>query len=451
MSLLRHVVIPQAPRQEKPDATSIAPVGGMTRRGVVGRALATGAGAALAAAGGQGLAAAQDATPVADGSASTLQTETGQALYTLPNDHRWHGGAFYEQMEYWEWHYWTAFVKVVDTGEEWGLFYTTMRNAFIPQTGEPAVINFVSLTDFGTKTFYSAREGIEQGGERAILPADSTSPDDFEYGIDSGDGLSITERYYHSDERWAFQLSYAPSDDQVALEMDVELVLEKPGYLPTTPSGVEEEGYSAEGLFNPETMYGLSYYYFAPKMALTGTITAGDQTHTVEGKAWLEHQWGNYSTEDPAAYRWRWGSVRFDDGSGINWRQWERGPDNAAVFDLNHYAIYTTEGAVRYGYGRDLTYEVISTWVSPHTGRHYGLYGLLRTPVGTFYVSPMVEDQEILIPGMTVPLWEGAMEVRRGSSDGELIGRMYMEELFNDPGLPVGGPLARQLPLSGVN
>jgi len=79
---------------------------------------------------------------------------------------------------------------VVDTGEEWGLFYTTMRNAFNPQTGAPAVINFVSLTDFANKKFYSAREGIEQGGERAILPADSTSPDDFEYGIDSGDGLS---------------------------------------------------------------------------------------------------------------------------------------------------------------------------------------------------------------------------------------------------------------------
>ena len=81
----------------------------------------------------------------------------------------------------------------------------------------------------------------------------------------------------------------------------------------------------------------------------------------------------------------------------------------------------------------------------------YGYGRLLRTPVGTFYVSPLVEDQEILIPGMTVPLWEGAMEVRRDSSDGELIGRMYMEELFNDPELPVGGPLARQLPLSGVN
>ena len=45
------------------------------------------------------------------------------------------------------------------------------------------------------------------------------------------------------------------------------------------------------------------------------------------------------------------------------------------------------------------------------------------------------------------------MEVRRDSSDGALVGRMYMEEQFgvNDPQLQVGGPLARQLPLSGVD
>jgi len=417
----------------------------VSRRRVVGGALTAGLGAMLAASETPLAVAAQEATPEAGAETSTLETVSGQALYTLPRDHRWHGGSFYETGEYWEWHYWTGFAHDVDTGEEWGLFYTTMRNAFIPETGQPAVINFVSLTDLASKTFYPASRGIVTGGEQAIFPADSTSPDDFEYAIESGDGLSITERYFHAGERWDFEVAYEPSAEQVALAIDVALVLEEPGYLPTTPTGVEEEGYSRDGLYNPETMYGLSYYYFAPKMKLTGAIVAGDETHQIEGTAWLEHQWGNFSTEDPEAYRWRWGSIRFDDGSGINWRQWERGPDNAAVFDLNHYAIYTAEGAVRYGYGRDLTYEVITTWVSPHTGRHYGLYGLLRTPMGTFYVSPMVEDQEILIPGMTVPLWEGAMEVRRNSSDGEHVGRMYMEELFNDPGLPVGGPLARQL------
>jgi hypothetical protein len=36
-----------------------------------------------------------------------------------------------------------------------------------------------------------------------------------------------------------------------------------------------------------------------------------------------------------------------------------RGPDNAAVDDPNHVAISTAEGAVSYSYGRDLTDEVL--------------------------------------------------------------------------------------------
>jgi hypothetical protein len=36
----------------------------------------------------------------------------------------------------------------------------------------------------------------------------------------------------------------------VALAVDVEMVLESPGYLPTTPTGIEE-GYSRDGLYNP--------------------------------------------------------------------------------------------------------------------------------------------------------------------------------------------------------
>src|SRR5687768_6775166 len=107
VSPVRHVVIPQATMPETLDAPSIAPVGAMTRRGVVGRALATGAGAALAAVGAP-VAAAQDATPVSLDGESTIETVSGQALYTLPRDHRWHGGPFYTTGEYWEWHYWTA-------------------------------------------------------------------------------------------------------------------------------------------------------------------------------------------------------------------------------------------------------------------------------------------------------------------------------------------------------
>ena len=419
-----------------------------SRRRVVRGALATGVGTALTGV----PAAAQEATPVG-GAASTIETVSGQALYTLPRDHRWHGGPFYETNEYWEWHYWTGFVTDVDSGEEWGLFYTTMRNAFNPATGEPGVLNYLTLTNFATQTFYPSSRVAIAGGQVAGYPEDSTSPDDFAFGIDSGDGLVIHERYYALDERWGFRMTSSAIGDRPELAIDVELVLQNPGYLPTTPTGVEEEGYSRDGLYNPETMYGLSYYYYAPAMTLTGTIAAGAETRRVEGSAWLEHQWGNYSTADPEAYRWRWGSVRFTDGSGINWRQWVRGPDNAPVYHLNHFAIHSADGKVTYGYGRDLTYEVLDTWVSPRTGHQYSLYALLHTPLGTFYISPIVADQEIEIAGLAAPLWEGALEVRQDDSAGPLVGRMYMEEQFgiSDPPLPVGGPLARQLPLSGVH
>jgi predicted secreted hydrolase len=425
------------------------PPAGLSRRQMMAGALTAGAGAALSTV----TASAQEATPGAGSATTTIETKSGQALYTLPRDHRWHGGPFYETQEYWEWHYWTAFVSDVESGEEWGLFYTTMRNAFNPATGEPGVLNYLSLTNFATQTFYPSSRVAVAGGQVAGFPDDTTSDDDFAFGIDSGDGLVLHERYYAGDERWGFRMSSSAIGDRPALAIDVELLLQEPGYLPTTPTGVEEEGYSRDGLYNPETMYGLSYYYYAPTMALTGTITAGAETHQVTGSAWLEHQWGNYSTADPEAYRWRWGSVRFDDGGGINWRQWERGPDNEPVYHLNHFAIHTADGRVSYGHGRDFTYEVLETWVSPRTGHQFGLYALLHTPLGTFHVSPIVPDQEIEIAGLTEPLWEGALEVRRDDSNGELVGRMYMEEQFgiSDPPLPPSSPLARQLPLSGVS
>ena len=52
--------------------------------------------------------AAQNATPVSADEASSIEPVSGQALYSLPRDHRWHGGPFYTTGAYWEWHYWPA-------------------------------------------------------------------------------------------------------------------------------------------------------------------------------------------------------------------------------------------------------------------------------------------------------------------------------------------------------
>jgi hypothetical protein len=227
---------------------SVTPAQGVSRRGLLGGALVSGVGAALTAPAAR---AAQEATPMAGPGGATIETVSGQAVYTLPRDHRWHGGPFYATDTYWERHYWTAFVTDTDTGEEGGLFYTTMRNAFNPATGEPVVQNYLSFTNFATQAFFSSSRYALAGGEQATLPAESTGPDDVAYSIDSGDGLSLRERYEHADERWVFQVSSAASADRAALAFDVAMVLEAPGYPPTTPTGLEEEGYSRDGLYNP--------------------------------------------------------------------------------------------------------------------------------------------------------------------------------------------------------
>jgi hypothetical protein len=55
-----------------------------------------------------------------------IETQTGQALYSLPRDHAWHGGAFYQSNDYNEWHYITALGRDVKTGERISIFWVPL-------------------------------------------------------------------------------------------------------------------------------------------------------------------------------------------------------------------------------------------------------------------------------------------------------------------------------------
>ncbi len=64
----------------------------------------------------------------------------------------------------------------------------------------------------------------------------------------------------------------------------------------------------ADGNFEIVTLRctGLSYYYLAPNMRITGDFTLGNRTRRIDGVAWFEHQWGNYRSndEDNTHYAW---------------------------------------------------------------------------------------------------------------------------------------------------
>jgi hypothetical protein len=103
----------------------------------------------------------------------------------------------------------------------------------------------------GARVSPSSRVAVA-GGHIAEYPDDSTSRDDFAIGIDSGDAPVIHERYYAEVERWGFIMSGTAVGDRPANVIDAKLLLQEPGYLPPTPTGGEEEGYSRDEWFHAQ-------------------------------------------------------------------------------------------------------------------------------------------------------------------------------------------------------
>jgi predicted secreted hydrolase len=59
-----------------------------------------------------------------------------------------------------------------------------------------------------------------------------------------------------------------------------------------------------------------SAYYSAPRLAVTGTLVADGQRLAVRGQGWLDHQWGNFPT-DQSSVHWNWFSCQLADGRAL--------------------------------------------------------------------------------------------------------------------------------------
>jgi predicted secreted hydrolase len=59
-----------------------------------------------------------------------------------------------------------------------------------------------------------------------------------------------------------------------------------------------------------------SAYYSAPRLAVKGTLVADGQQLAVHGQGWLDHQWGNFPT-DQSSVHWNWFSCQLTDGRAV--------------------------------------------------------------------------------------------------------------------------------------
>lgn len=222
--------------------------------------------------------------------------------------------------------------------------------------------------------------------------------------------------------------------------LDLTLTPEKPAALHGNPPGIQSMGPG-----------GTSYYVSYTRMNATGTLTRncsflglGCETLEVTGKAWSDHQWGDFDVSSYAG--WDWFSVQFEDDTELM-LYFIRAPDGTYLTEAGSFI--TKDGRTLPLEDEDITLtELGETWTSPATGAIYPMRWRVQVPKHGLEVTvtPTFSEQEMDTRASTgIVYWEGAVRVA-GSRQG--VGYV---ELTNYDRYPYGktGPDTPLQPMRG--
>ena len=378
-----------------------------------------------------------------------IESVSGQAPYSLPRDHAYHGGTFYQTNDYIDWHYITILGKDLDTGDDVSVFWAIQGQGWIKEEARPAQIGLFSYHNIKTGEFHTAL--VLFTGK---FNSEGTAPDAkdfrFKYRMESKETRFSTE-YTHSNETWHFTCANTVAQGKsVPFSLDFTSVAEFPGYVPAAYWGLEAIGYDPKDRQNVESMYGLTWYYTAPNMATTGTLNVAGKTIRFEGTGWFERQWGNF--RNVYMYRYFYGYARMTNGDAFSWRQYYGGPGFTEVHtEMNRFQyINMKTGRREHHFGPAFTAEPTQWWTSPTTGQKYPWWGVMKSPRGVLYYGPSHPDQEGV--GMAGGFIEGVIQFREGSPEGPIVATGFCELVDlstplkdgNDPSM--GPAITRSLP-----
>ena len=196
-----------------------------------------------------------------------------------------------------EWWYLTANLKDA-AGNEWGAQWTLFRQAMAPGAQQEGWANqqiwmgHAAVTSAATHRYAEkfARGGVGQAGAEAAP---------FRAWIDSWEMRSLDA--FSSQTVAPLAVSASGDDFSYALSLsaDRSLVLQGDG------------GYSRKSERGQA-----SYYYSQPYFSASGTITAGDKSVDVAGRAWMDREWSSQPLASDQT-GWDWFSLHLDSGEKV--------------------------------------------------------------------------------------------------------------------------------------
>ncbi|MBW4437255.1 MAG: hypothetical protein KME04_08980 [Pleurocapsa minor GSE-CHR-MK-17-07R] len=366
--------------------------------GIIGLVIVIG-GFSLLDTSGNGAASASAVLPAPAADISGFDRAVEPWAWQFPADYAAHDGF---QTEWW---YYTGNL-VSDDGRRFGFQFTVFRRAITPPDASAAdasadsewrsnqlYMAHFAVSDIGGGQFYHS-ERFSRGG--AGLAGATCEPvcrvwlQDWEVLAQDADSL-IT------------RLSADAGD--FALNLTLEQV--KPPAL----QGVD--GLSAKS----EEEGNASYYYSLTRLPSEGTVRIGDETFTVTGNSWKDHEFST-SALGANALGWDWFGLQLDDN-----RELMVGQIRLTDGGRDPYfggLLVNADGTTEYLPAESFTITPSGeTWISPHTGAEYPAgWEIAIQPQGepiTLTLTPLLADQEL--NGGGIAYWEGAVQIT-GSATG---------------------------------
>ncbi|MET0771607.1 MAG: lipocalin family protein [Candidatus Limnocylindrales bacterium] len=170
---------------------------------------------------------------------------------------------------------------------------------------------------------------------------------------------------------------------------------------------------------------GGSYYYSRTQLDADGTLTLGEEVIPVAGRAWFDHQWGDFIAVGGGG--WDWFAVNLADGTDVTLSLVR---DATGGYPLVYGTLVRADGSVSYLPGDSFEVAVNARWRSPATGADYPAGWRITLPGEALVIDlvPTVAAQELDTRATTgVVYWEGSQVVTAARGGVPIAGEAYVE------------------------
>jgi predicted secreted hydrolase len=324
-----------------------------------------------------------------------------------------------------EWWYYTGNLATAD-GRRFGFEFTIFRRALTPSMPE-------RQSDWATNQIYFADLAVSDIGANQFYARQR-----FSRGAGGLAGATADPRVKIWIEDWTMA---AQNDDATVMRLkavDGPIALEFTTRQPKPPALQGDHGLSAK---SPEPG-NASYYYSLTRLLTDGTITVNGTPYTVNGTAWMDHEFST-SALSQNAVGWDWFALQLDNQREIMLYQ-IRNKDGSIVTS-SHGSLIDADGSVTPLALKDFTIQVLDRWTSPHTGAVYPSKWrvTIQAPDGpiSLDISPLMADQEL---NSSTAYWEGASRITGTDSGQSVQGYGYVELTGYNRQPDPSGPLTRQ-------